>query len=129
MRDGDRSDDGWPKWTGDALRQLNDLCGEAPRDAGGAWEEDLHRCLHPGSYPGRASDDKWSCPAAELAIQNQERHPAEMVSMQMAQEDPADLRWVNTSSLHRNQGRGAAVNEEAIVPPMQQKAGLETSAT
>jgi hypothetical protein len=49
--------------------------------------------------------------------------------MQMAQEDPADLRWVNTGSLHRNQGRGAAVNEEAIVPSMQQKAGLETSAT
>jgi len=93
--------------------------------SGGTREEDLHRRLHPSAGPGRPGDDQGTRPPAELTIQDQERQSAEVVSVQVGQEDPADLRRVHAGSLHRDQRRRAAVDEKSAVCVAQEKAGLE----
>src|SRR5581483_12004721 len=101
---------------------------EAADDPRGAGEEDLHRLRDPGARAGRARDRQRRLAAAELAVQDQERDPAEVVAVEVAQAHPADRRRVEAGALEGDQGGGAAVEQEAPAGAVHAEARLQPAA-
>jgi hypothetical protein len=86
-----------------ALGQLHDVGAKTPLDARRARETHLHRRLQPGCQAGRPGDDERPGAPAELAVQDEERHAAGMVEVQMAEQHPTDGRRLDAAALHGDQ--------------------------
>jgi len=65
----------------------------------------------------------------ELAVQDQERQPAEMVTVQMGHRHRADRARVQPLGLQRHQAGGAAVDQQHLPPARQVNARLPAAAT
>ena len=111
-----------------ALGQLDEVGGETPGHRRRAREEHLHRRLDAGADARRARDDQRPRAPAELAIQHEERHAAEVVAVQVAQDDPADLARIDAGALQRDERGGAAVEEDGIARPREMQARLKPAA-
>ncbi len=111
-----------------AVRELQELDREAPRDRGGAGKEDLHRRLHALAHAGRARDGERHGPAPELPVEDQERERAEVVAMQVREGDRADRRRIDVGPPHGDERGGPAVDEQAPARALEEQAGLEAAA-
>jgi hypothetical protein len=101
---------------------------EPGRSPGGAREQDLHRCRHPLPDARRAGDHERALAPAELAVEDEEGNAAEVVAVEMREEDAADGSRVDARALHPDEGRGAAVDQDSdAAGALEAEAGLEAS--
>jgi hypothetical protein len=82
---------------------------ESPLDPRGAGEQRLQRGGHPGLDASRSRHHQRTHAAAELAVEQDERHAAEVVAMQVRDQDRVDGGRVDAGPAQRDQGGGAAV--------------------
>src|SRR5216683_237360 len=117
---------GRPDCAGYAVAELNELHYETPGDTRRTWEKDLHRRLYAIPHAWRPGYHKRPHPAVKLPVEDEERNPTEMVAVQVADNDPADPGGVYARTLHRNQRRGTAIDENRIGHPREQGSMSET---
>src|SRR5262249_52086394 len=101
---------------------------EAAGHRRGPGEERFHRRLDAGPDPRRAGDRERAGAPAELAVQDEERQPAQVVPMEGAQDDRVDRSGIEPGALRGDQRRGAAVEEERAPGAGEVEAGLEAAA-
>jgi hypothetical protein len=89
----------------------------------------FHQGVEPCGEAFGTGYDQRPCPAAhQLCIENEGWKPAEMVGMQMRKQNCRDLIWLDAEPPDRNHCGCAAIDEEAIVTAIDEKAGIQTSA-
>src|SRR5437773_2216762 len=110
-------------------RNLADLGDELSLDLRRAREEHLHGLGEALAEPGRADQrQRRRPPAVELPVQDHERKAAEMIAVQMRDEDGADAIGIDVEPSHRDHARGAALDEERARGRLHEEAGVESSA-
>jgi hypothetical protein len=83
--------------------QFNKLYGKTLLYFGGAGKEHFHCGFYSGPYSGRTGNEERPLAATKLTIQNQKRHPTEMISMKMREQNATNLGRVYAGTLHGNQ--------------------------
>src|SRR5713226_9309838 len=84
---------GRPDCAGYAVAELNELHYETPGDTRRTWEKDLHRRLYTIPHAWRPGYHKRPHPAVKLPVQDEERNPTEMVTVQVAEQQLVNLIW------------------------------------
>src|SRR2546425_9338408 len=108
---------------------LANLGVELPLDLRGAGEEDFHRLDEALAKARRADErERRRPPAVELRVQNEEGEAAEMIAVEMRDEDGADAVGIDAEPPHRDHARGAALDQERAGGRLDEKAGVEPSA-
>ncbi len=96
---------------------------------GRAGEHHLHR--RPHAFPGArrpGHDQRPGAFADQLAVQDQERQPAEVIAVQVAQQHRVDGVGRDPVAAHADERGGAAVDEKAGAAAFDQHAGLQAPA-
>ena len=106
--------------------QFHIIDGEFPLDRGRSGIEDLH-CLADALFQARgAGDEERGFTAAdELGVDDEKGDAAEMVPVEMGDQDAIDCCGADPRVFHRDQRRGAAVDEEADSTGIDMDARLE----
>jgi hypothetical protein len=118
-----------PDRDGHAVLELDVGRLEAPRDGGGAGEEELHRRVQARAHARRPRHHQRPRAAVELAVEHEEGDAAEVVHVEMREQHPADLGRVERHALETDERGGAAVEEDAsLARAGQVQAGLEAAA-
>ncbi len=76
--------------------------------------------------PGDGQRTLASC--QELGVEQQERQPAEMIAVQMRQDDAVDPQRIDALRLQRHQCGSAAIDQQGAARALQQEAGVEPAA-
>jgi hypothetical protein len=106
--------------------EVDDVEREGPLHSRRAGKEDLHRLGHPAGRAGRAGDDERPPALAdELGVEDEERHAAEVVAVEVRQHDRVDGARVEAEPPEPDEHRGAAVDQDAAAAALDQEAGLE----
>src|SRR5262245_42183202 len=114
---------------GGARLELDEIGLESTRHPGRAREQHLHRCRQPLPSARRAGDGEERLAPRELAVEDEEGEPAEVVAVQMREEDAADGDGIDAGRLERDERCRAAVDEDAaVLRPLEAEAGLEEAA-
>ena len=114
---------------GRADLDLHDLERKAPRLVSAPREEHLERRLDPRPRAGRAGDDQRTlAPRHELRVEQQERQRAEMVAVQMRQDDAVDIAVIEPARLQRHRRGRAAIDQQRRLRGFQPEAGVEAAA-
>src|SRR5207244_8123147 len=88
----------------------------------------LHGLAHARPDTRRPRHDQRPGPALELAIEDQERHAAEVVTVQVGQDHRVDRLRLDAEAPHRDQRRGAAIEKHLARARLEVDAGLEAAA-
>src|SRR5262249_162832 len=110
---------------GSVRLQLHEIEHKAALDLGGIRVERLHGRMEPVLEARRPRDAERLRPPAELAIENKERQAAEMIAMQMADDDQIDRVRIDAIALHADERGGAAIDQELRLARIDMKAGLQ----
>lgn len=114
---------------GGALGQLDELDGEALLGARGPREEHLHRVADARLDARRAGDDERPCaPRDELGVQDEEGQAAEVIAVEVADEDGLDVVRIDVEAAHRDERRRAAVEQDGAGCGSDEDARLEPPA-
>ena len=109
-----------------AHRDLFDPPGKAPFRAGRFGKEHFQRRIEPRPRPRRTGDQQRLFPAGEkLRVEQEERQPAEMIAVQMREDDRVDAVGIDALPFQRRHGRGAAVDQQRALGGLQEEAGIE----
>ena len=97
-----------------AFGQFGVLDGEFPIDSDRSGIEDLHRFLDALPQARGAGDAERGFPTAdELGVEDEKGYAAEMVAVEVGDQDAIDRGGADPCAFHRNQRRGAAVEQQA----------------
>jgi hypothetical protein len=88
---------------GDTLWKLLKLHFEPPAGARRTGEEDLHRLVGASAKPRWSRDLKIIATTRELSIKDEEGKPAEVIPVEVADEDRVDFVGIDPSSLEGNE--------------------------
>src|SRR3954471_269339 len=89
---------------------LFDLQRKAPFRRARAWKEHLHGGREPGTRAGRTRDhQRFIAPGEELGVKQKERQSAEMIAMQMSEDNPIDGGWIDAARVQRDHRGSAAI--------------------
>ena len=77
----------------------------------------------------RSRDEKRRFPPVELTVEDEERDPAEVIAMKMAQNNRVDRRVVEFEALHRRHRRCAAIDQQVEIAGAHRNAGVSPPAT
>src|SRR3954454_8873372 len=99
-------------FSGPTNLDLQRLQGESPLVAGGTRKESLQRHVQPRAGSGRPGNQQRAfAPSQELRVKQKEWQAAEMVAMQMGQDDAIDASVIEAQRFERHQRRGAAIDK------------------
>jgi hypothetical protein len=113
---------------GRARRELDEVGAEPAGRPGGAGKQDLHRRHHPLASARRPGDDERALAPAELAVEDEEGHAAEVVTVEVREEDAVDRGGIDAGALQGDERRGAAVDQDAAAGTVEAETGLEAPA-
>ena len=77
-------------------------------------EEDLHRLPESGCKAGWSDYVQRAATAAELAVEDQERQPSEMIAVQMGDGDGSDVVRLQAESFEADERARPAVDEQRL---------------
>ena len=118
----------------DAFPQLDDLHLEGRLAPGGGGVERLLGLAQPVGESRRARQgERFRAAGAVVRVAEQERQAAEVVAVQVGDQDGADGRRFDAAALHRRERRGAAVEQRrrqwtVAGLPAEQEAGVQPAA-
>src|SRR6266566_8242149 len=91
-------------------------------------EQRFHHLRQPRLDAGRSGDDKRTGAPRELRVEQQKRQSAEMVTVEMRDQDEVDILARDIEPLQGRQRRRAAIDQEIDAAAGDMKAGVETAA-
>src|SRR5439155_19608064 len=95
---------------------LDDVPWKSPRDRGRSRKEYFERGIETRARPRRPGDEERTRAAAEeMAVHHQEDYTAEMIAMQMAEQDAVDRIGIDALGLEGRERGGAAI-EQHVAP-------------
>src|ERR1700730_7695226 len=92
------------------------------------FEQRFHHLRQPRLDSRRPGDDKRTGPARELCVEQKERQAAEMIAMEMRDQNKVDIVARDGKPLQRRQRRRAAIDQEIDALSGDMKAGVEPAA-
>jgi len=90
--------------------------------------EDVECFLHPLGGGGRPGDREWACSTAKRCIEEQQCQSAEMVPVQVRDQDGINRRWINSGAPEGDECGQPAVNQYSGVTRLDENARLVQSA-
>ncbi len=111
-----------------SIAQFAEAAFKTALHARGTGKEHFHAEVHPLSDTPRSSDPERPFAMRELLIEHEKRNPAEMIAMQMGNDDAIDRDWLEAETLERDQRRRPAVQKYMCVRRTHRDARLEASA-
>src|SRR5713101_7473003 len=112
-----------------AGNDLDDPPWISPGNRGRSRKEDFERGVETLARPRRSRDEERTRTAAqEMAVHHQENDTAEMVAMQMAEQDALDSIGIDTSCLKGRERGGAAIEQQITSQCLDAEAGIEAAA-
>ena len=108
---------------------LHDLPGEPPPGRGRAGKQQFKRRVEPSARAGRAGDEKGAAaPALMLRIDEQEGQPAEVVAVQVGDNDTVKAVRVDAARAERHHRGGSAIDQHRRIRRLHPEAGVEPAA-
>src|SRR5215469_2396134 len=112
-----------------AIEQLDKLERESSLRLRRVRKQVLHRRLDARRNAGWSRNDKWLPAARELRVKNQKRQATEVIAVKMSQQHHSDVAWLNTATLHCDERRSTAGQQDPCTATSDENAGLEAPAT
>src|SRR5262249_32041526 len=105
------------------------LPGKVPFVGGRAWKKHFHCLIEPRPRARRSRDQKRPLTLGqELRVEQEERQPAEMIAVQMRENDTVNAVEIDTARLERHQRRCSAIDQQRAAGCFEQEAGIESAA-
>src|SRR5262245_6081927 len=107
---------------------LHELEWKAPLIGGGLRKEHFQRGFEPDARRRRTNNQKWArALLQELLLEQQEPHAAEMIAMQVRQDDSVDTAELEPTGLERHRRGRTAIEHQGRLAGLHPETGIEPS--